>query len=121
MRGDMVFQQGRAAGGGHSGHIHQVFECQRHAMQPTARIALGELCVTSVGLLKQQVRILQIDNRIGLRVDGGDALPKRLHDLAAGKFTPMYSGGQLQCAELVNSHSAGHLNEFVYIEAEFEM
>ena len=33
----------------------------------------------------------------------------------------MDSGRQLQSAEFVNSHSAGHLNKFVYIEAEFEM
>jgi hypothetical protein len=33
----------------------------------------------------------------------------------------MDTGRQLQGAEFVNSHSAGHLNEFVYIEAEIEM
>ena len=56
--------------------------CGMPCIQPMA-FAARERRVARVGLAQQVGFVLQADDRVDLRVDGGDAIERRAHDLAA--------------------------------------
>ena len=63
--------------------LRGILDRLRHAVHPAQAFAARERGVARVGLAQQVGLVLQADDRIHLRVDGGDAIERGAHDLAA--------------------------------------
>lgn len=114
LRGNVVAQQHRAAGGGNARHVDQVFESQRYAMQPAAGMATRQFLVTHIGLSQQQVVGLQTDHGVEARIHHSNAIQKSLHHLAARVLPRMNGLRQGAGAEFSQWHGNFLSSEFKF-------
>ena len=81
--GHKVFHQGAAQSGAQSLHIGQVLDGLRDAVQPTHRLATGQLRIARIGLGEQRGAVHAAHDGIALRVEPVHLRQRRLHHLAA--------------------------------------
>jgi hypothetical protein len=81
--GNVVGEQRRAERARDPFRFRGILDRLRHAVHPAEAFAARERRVAPIRLPQQAGFVLKADDRIDLRVDGGDAIERRAHDLAA--------------------------------------